>query len=128
MCKLTKPDCDNLNDRFMVILAGIKDTEEKLSDDLDALENKCQEIKTSYEGTLSSLENQLKEEQTNLAGASKSQTENQQQSTLSNEQHGQLNEEYHTTMTECCDNKNGFTAEICALEKIRGELYRLEGL
>merc|ERR1719422_2663083 len=128
MCKLAKPDCENLQDRFMVILAGIVDMEEKLSDDLDALQRKCQEIRTSYENTITSLENQLKEEQTNLASASKSMTENQQQSELSNEQHGELDEEYHTTMTQCCDNKNAFTAEICALEKIRGELYRLEGL
>jgi len=128
MCKLSKPDCENLQDRFMVILAGIKDLEEKLSDDLAAVEDKCQEIRTSYENTISSLESQLKEEQTNLASASKYMTENQQQSALSNEQHSELDEEYHTTMTECCDNKNAFTAEICALEKIRGELYRLEGL
>merc|ERR1719210_1491497 len=128
MCKLKKPDCENLQDRFMVILAGIIDMEEKLSDDLAALEKKCQEIRTSYETTIENLENQLKEEQTNLAQASKYMTENQQQSVLGNEQHGALNEEYHTTMAECCDNKNGFTAEICALEKIRGELYRLEGL
>merc|ERR1719210_1673320 len=128
MCKLKKPDCENLQDRFMVILAGIEDMEAKLSDDLAAVEKKCQEIRTSYETTIENLENQLKEEQTNLAAASKYMTENQQQSVLSNEQHGELSEEYHTTMTECCDNKNGFTAEICALEKIRGELYRLEGL
>jgi hypothetical protein len=55
-------------------------------------------------------------------------TENQQQSDLSNEQHGELDAEYHKEMTSCCDNKNAFTGEICALEKIRGELYRLEGL
>merc|ERR1719210_524705 len=125
MCKLSKPNCEKLQDRFMGILAGIKDMEEKLSNDLVDLQTKCQEIRTSYENTISSLENQLKEEQTNLASASKSMTENQQQSVLGNEQHGELDEEYHTTMAECCDNKNGFTAEICALEKIRGELYRL---
>jgi hypothetical protein len=73
------------------------------------------------------LENQLKEEQTALAAATKSMTENQQQSGLSNEQHAELDGEYHKEMTACCDNKNAFTGEICALEKIRGELYRLEG-
>jgi len=128
MCKLSKPNCEKLQDRFMVILAGIKDMEEKLSNDLVDLQTKCQEIRTSYENTISSLESQLKEEQTNLASASKSMTENQQQSVLSNEQHRTTNKMYHSTMSECCDNKNAFTAEICALEKIRGELYRLEGL
>jgi len=127
-CKLSKPNCEKLQDRFMVILAGIKDMEEKLSNDLVDLQTKCQEIRVSYENTISSLESQLKEEQTNLAAASKSMTENQQQSVLSNEQHKSMNKVYHSTMTECCDNRNAFTAEICALEKIRGELYRLEGL
>merc|ERR1719346_938653 len=128
MCKLSKPNCEKLQDRFMVILAGIKDMEEKLSNDLVDLQTKCQEIRTSYENTISSLESQLKEEQTNLASASKSMTENQQQSVLSNEQHRSTNKMYHSTMSECCDNRNAFTAEICALEKIRGELYKLEGL
>ena len=31
-------------------------------------------------------------------------------------------------METCCSNKNGFTAEICALTKIRGELYKIEGV
>merc|ERR1719384_393700 len=125
MCKLSKPNCEKLQDRFMVILAGIQDMEEKLSNDLVDLQRKCQEIRTSYENTISSLESKLKEEQTNLAAASKSMTENQQQSVLSNEQHKVTNKMYYSTMSQCCDNKNAFTAEICALEKIRGELYRL---
>jgi len=128
MCKLSKPDCGKLKDRFLVIMAGIQDKRTELSDQLDALQDSCQKTATNFEESISSMESQLKEEQTNLASATKSLQENQQMSTLSNEQHGELGTDYHSTMSTCCDNKNGFTAEICALEKIRGELYRLEGL
>merc|ERR1719221_403551 len=92
------------------------------------MERSCQEIKTGYMSTISALEAQLKEEQTNLAVASKSLSENIQQSGISNEQHQTLHSEYTKTMQECCDTKNTLTAEICALEKIRGELYKLKGL
>lgn len=85
-------------------------------------------MKVSYENSIKTLESQLKEEQTALAGATKSMTENQQQSAESNGQHIELNTEYHEHMEECCDTKNEFMSEICALEKIRGELYRMENI
>jgi len=128
MCKLSKPDCGKLRDRFLVIMAGIQDKRMELSDQLDTLQDSCQKTAIQYEEIISSRESQLKEEQTNFAAATKSLQENQQLSTTSNEQHGELGLDYHSTMSTCCDNKNGFTSEICALEKIRGELYRLEGV
>jgi len=128
MCKLSHPDCGKLRDRFLVIMAGIVDKKNELSTSLDDLENSCQRIRESYETSIKSMESELREEQTNLAISTKGMTENQQQSDLSNEQHGSLDMEYHDEMKTCCDNKNSFTAEICALEKIRGELFKLEGL
>lgn len=127
-CKLRKPNCTKLEDRFLVILAGIIDTKSDLSDQLDTLEDDCQRITANYENVISSLESQLKEEQTNLAAATKSLQENQQLSVSTNEQHSDETTDYHTEMKKCCDTKNQFKAEACALRKIRGELYKLEGL
>jgi len=127
-CKLGKGQCIKLRDRFLNILAGILDKKEELSGAIAALTSSCEEIRIGYLSTISALEAQLKEEQTNLAVASKALSENMQQSALSNEQHQGLHAEYTKTMSECCDTKNTLTAEICALEKIRGELYKLKGL
>ena len=54
--------------------------------------------------------------------------DNLQQSSLSNVQHRDLNKEYHEEMDKCCENHNELLAETCALQKIRGELYEMEGL
>lgn len=125
---MLKPNCAKLEDRFLVIMAGIIDTRCDLSDQLDALEDDCQKTTTNYETVISSLESQLKEEQTNLAAATKALQENQQLSVTTNEQHTTETHDYHTEMKKCCDTKNEFKAEACALRKIRGELYKMEGL
>jgi len=127
-CKLGKGQCMKLRDRFLNILAGIMDKKEELSNAIADLTRSCDEIRTGYLNSIAALEAQLKEEQTNLAVASKALSENMQQSALSNEQHQGLHGEYQKTMQECCDTKNTLSAEICALEKIRGELYKLKGL
>jgi len=127
-CKLGAAQCGKLRDRFLNILAGILDKKEELSNNIEMLQNSCQEIREGYMSTIQALEAQLKEEQTALAAAFEALSANMQQSALSNEQHQTLHAEYVKTMTECCDTKNTLTGEICALEKIRGELYRLEGM
>jgi len=127
-CIVGKGQCVKLRDRFLNILSGILDKKEELSTAIDDLTNSCQEIRDGYKSQISVLEAQLKEEQTNLAIASKALSEAIQQSGLSNEQHMTLHLEYTKTMTQCCDTKNELTGEICALEKIRGELYKLKGL
>jgi hypothetical protein len=32
------------------------------------------------------------------------------------------------TMKECCDEQNALKSEICALEKVRGELFKMKGV
>lgn len=127
-CKLSQPNCDQLIDRFMIITSGLEDKRDELSTELSKLQFECKSVRFRYETTISTLESRLQEEQTALATATTHMTENQQLSVLSNTQHTEMNGEYHHTLTSCCTNKNAFTSEICALEKIRGELYRLEGL
>merc|ERR1719444_56607 len=123
-CKLSKPKCTKLRDRFLVILAAMFDAKTKLMDELAEVEGTCKEVKSSYEATISALESTMKEQQTALASATMSIQENQQQSELSSAQHLDLMTEYTKTMSECCANKNSFSEEICALTKIRGEVYK----
>jgi len=127
-CKMSGASCKRLTDRFMVILAGFIDQRNKLQDDIEKLEGDCEEVRKIYKYSISAAETQIKEEQANLATSTKKMTENLQQSQLSNKQHAGLNSEYHDEMSKCCDNRNEFTNEICALKKIRGELYRIEDM
>jgi len=128
LCKLSKPDCGKLKDRFLEILGGIEDKGNELTDELEHTETSCNEIKEGYEKTIESLSTTLSDQQTGLADGTQKMVQNQQRSADLNEQHRELDGEYHTTMTKCCDNQNAFTGEVCALEKIRGELYRIEGI
>lgn len=127
-CKLSEPNCNELIDRFMVINAGLEDKSNELSTELSDLRSECKRVRERYEETIATLESRLKAEQTALAIATTHMTDNQALSVLSNTQHVDMKKEYHHTLTTCCTNKNAYTSEICALEKIRGELYKLEGL
>jgi len=127
-CKMSGGDCTRLRDRFMVILAGFIDSRNKLQDDIERVEGECSEVRQIYEYSISALMAQIEEEQGVLADATKIMTEAQQQSALSNSQHRDLNNEYHKEMTQCCENQDEATREICALKKIRGELYTMEGM
>merc|ERR1712087_731166 len=42
-------------------------------------------------------------------------------------QHKEAATEYVRSMKECCDNKNTYRSELCALGKIRGELNNMAG-
>jgi len=42
--------------------------------------------------------------------------------------HAAASTEFVANSKECCDNKNTMKSELCALEKIRGELTRMEGV
>jgi len=126
-CTLSTPSCTRLRDRFMVIMGGLVDRKEALSDQLEALDGECDKSQKSYRTLLQDAESQLQDQQTKLAFATKSITESQEQSALTNRQASALKKEYQEMVDQCCDNKNQFASELCALTKIRGELYRLQG-
>ena len=56
---------------FMVILAGFVDQRNKLQNEIETLESDCAEVRHIYEYSISAAETQIKEEQSNLAVATK---------------------------------------------------------
>jgi len=112
----------------MMILTGLRDTRDDKITLLTQTRADCQSKRKWYRETITSLEIQLKEEQTNLGVALKHLVVNTQFSITYNTNYKSLTLEYHKEMGECCVNKNALTSEICALTRIRGELYKLEGL
>lgn len=112
----------------MMILTGLRDTRDDKITLLTQTRSQCESTRLWYRSTITALEIQLKEEQTNLGVALKHLVVNTQFSVTYNTNYKSLTIEYHKEMNECCVNKNALTSEICALTKIRGELYKLEGL
>merc|ERR1719162_485769 len=79
------------------------------------------------EAQITDLNNDLSSAQTNLAEGTTEQVESEKSSHLTSAQHSLKKDEYGSTMKECCDEQNDLKSEICALEKIRGELFKMKG-
>jgi len=126
-CTLGKGSCVKIRDRFLNIQAGIQDMLNTLKSDLETLQTGCLRDKTIMEAQLANLGEKLRISSTDLATATKDQVDSESSSNLKAQQHTEVSAEYGTTMKECCDEQNDLKSEICALEKIRGELYKLRG-
>lgn len=121
------PDCERLRDRFLVIQSGISDKFEELKQNLVDMDNFCADSIRGFEAQIDGMEERMREEQTNLAVATKDQNQAEGASSLKGQQHEKMVKEHSKEMKECCDNQNNLRSESCALEKIRGELKKLAG-
>jgi len=126
-CKIGPGDCGKMRDRFLIILAGVKDKEDQLNEDKSVLEQECAQTHSDLMESIRTLGMELREQETELAMATK-----QIQDATSAESHAnrarlQYVKEYHRELKECCDNVNGLLREACSLEKLRAELLRAEG-
>merc|ERR1719247_2141290 len=65
--------------------------------------------------------------QTSLATATEKEAEAGETARTTATQHDQLSGDLKKQMKSCSDNYINFEGEICALKKIRGELYKMKG-
>jgi hypothetical protein len=121
------PQCYKLQERFLLIQAGIQDERDELLEEIDMLKNFCEETKKTLETQIANDEDMLANSQTKLAQATEKEAnagEIARQTAIKN---GQLNGDLVKQMKTCSTNYIGFETEICALKKIRGELYKIKG-
>ena len=127
-CTLGKGSCPKVRDRFLYIEAGIQDMLEQLKDDLAELRKNCEDNRLVMEDQIANLGEKLRPSQTDLGVSTKDQVDSESLSNLKGQQHGQVTHERCKTMNGFCNEQNNLKSEICALEKIRGELFKLKGL
>lgn len=127
-CTLGKGSCTKIRDGFMTIAAGIQDTLRQLQVDLAVLQEGCLKDKLTMEAQIANMGEKMRNGQTDLATATKDQVSAESSAALSAQQHDAITGEFGATMKECCNNQNALKSEICALEKIRGELYKQKGI
>jgi len=127
-CTLGKGSCTKIRDRFLYIEAGIEDMLGQLKDDLTEHLKSCEDNRVTMEDQLANLGEKLRNSQTDLGIATKDQVDSESSSNLKGQQHTEITGEYDKTMLECCNEENELKSEICALEKIRGELMKLKGV
>jgi len=127
-CTIKKsPQCYKLQERFLLIQSGIEDERDELLEHIDMLKRFCEETKNTLEGQISDDENMLSNAQTKLATATEKEATAGEKARQTAAQNEQLNTDLEKQMKTCGANYINFETEMCALKKIRGELYKMKG-
>merc|ERR1740127_288792 len=127
-CTIKKsPQCYKLQERFLLIQSGIEDERDNLLEQIEMLENYRDETKQMLESQISSDETTLENSQTKLAAATEKESTAGEVARQTAKENGQLNDDLRKQMKTCSTNYINFETELCALKKIRGELYKMKG-
>jgi len=111
----------------LLIQSGIEDERDELLEEIAMLEHYCEETKQTLETQISDDEDMLSNAQTKLAGATEKEATAGEEARQTAAENEQLNNDLVKQMKTCSTNYIGFETEMCALKKIRGELYKMKG-
>jgi len=126
-CTLTGAKCYKLQERFLLIQAGIKDDRDALLEDIADMEKHCEETKNTLEMQIKNDEDTLADSQTKLGFATEKEATAGETARQTAAEHDQLDADLRKQMKTCQANYIGFETELCALKKIRGELMKMKG-
>merc|ERR1719149_404150 len=127
-CTIKKsPQCYKLQERFLLIQAGIQNERDELMEEISMLEHYCEETKKTMESMIAGDEDMLSNAQTKLATATEKEATAGESARNTALQNDQLNKDLMKQMKTCSGNYINFETEMCALKKIRGELYKMKG-
>merc|ERR1719265_1927046 len=126
-CTLTGAKCYKLQERFLLIQAGIKDDRDALLEDIADMEKHCEETKNTMESEIEQDEDVLSDSQTKLGFATEKEATAGETARQTAAEHDQLDADLRKQMKTCNDNYINFETELCALKKIRGELMKMKG-
>jgi len=126
-CQLGPGGCDKLQGRFLRIQAGVVDEKESLQEQLAKLNKKCAETKETLEAKIQDLIDTKSAAEEDLADATKREAKATQEAIETTNYNAELNADVMSKMKTCRSNYVKLEGEICALRKIRGELYKMKG-
>jgi len=117
------PECYKIRERFVNIQAGINDEKDNLMKEIAAMEKGCKATRDILQTQLDNDNNKLREAQLGLAEGTKQEAQAGEDARQTAREHNQLDKDLKTQMKSCSLNYINFESELCALKKIRGELY-----
>merc|ERR1719446_1696476 len=126
-CVPGKGQCYKLQERFLNIQAGMKDEYNQLKVDIEMLEEYCKEVRTTLQTEIDDAESMLSESQAKLAKATERISEAMSTARSTAKKNAELDSELKKQMKECNEKYMQYEGEICALRKIRKELYKIKG-
>merc|ERR1719183_1404827 len=121
------PQCYKLQERFLLIQSGIKDERDNLLQQIANTEKTCEETKQTLETQIQNDEDTLSASQTQLGVATTKEATAGETARQTAKENDQLNKDLIKQMKTCSANYINYMTEICALKKIRGELYKMKG-
>ena len=107
-----------------MIQAGIKDDRDALLEDIASMEKHCEETKNTLEKQIADDRDTLEDAQVKLGLATEKEASAGETARQTAAEHQQLDQDLKSQMKTCTDNYINFESELCALKKIRGELYK----
>merc|ERR1719277_79106 len=127
-CTIKKsPQCYKLQERFLLIQSGIEYERDELMEEISMLEHYCEETKKTLETQIANDEDSLSNSQTKLAASTEKEATAGETARQTAAENDSLNKDLVKQMKTCSGNYINFEAELCALKKIRGELYKMKG-
>jgi len=127
-CTIKKsPQCYKLQSRFLAIQGGIADERDSLLEQISNLESDCTEQRNTLETSIENDNSLLSSSQTKLAQATEKESTAGEEARQVAKQNEGYNADLVKQMKTCSTNYIQFETELCALKKIRGELYKMKG-
>jgi len=127
-CTIKKsPQCYKLQSRFLAIQGGIADERDQLLSDISKVEAACEEQRKTLDTSIANDQDLLASSNVKLAAATEKESTAGETARQTAKQNDQYNADLVTQMKKCSANYITFETELCALKKIRGELYKMKG-
>merc|ERR1719482_1327215 len=127
-CTIKKsPQCYKLQSRFLAIQGGIADERDQLLSDISKVEAACEEQRKTLDTSIANDQDLLASSNVKLAAATEKESTAGETARQTAKQNDQCNADLVTQMKKCSANYITFETELCALKKIRGELYKMKG-
>jgi hypothetical protein len=124
-CTLKKsPRCYKLQGRFLQIQAEIADARDELMDEIQKLKDSCDETKKTLEASINNDGSLLSNSQTKMGTAMEKEASAGETGRQVAKENQQYNDDLVKQMKICSTNYQDMENEMCALKKIRGDLFK----
>jgi len=121
------PQCYQLQERFLLIQSGIQDDKDNLMEEIASVTSRCEESSSMLQEQIEDDEGRLDTASTGLAAAMTKEANAAESARVTAKRHEALDVDLKKQMKTCSTNYINYETEICALKKIRGELYKMKG-
>jgi len=121
------PKCYKLQERFLLIQSGVKDEYEELLDNIANLKEWLDESLNQLQDQIDEDKRSLYTAQADLAAAMQKEATAGENARVTESYHDRLDKDLKYWMGYCSQDYIRLEGEVCALKKIRGELYKIKG-